>query len=133
MSNKCVREKVLRLNETGKFYDISFGVDYIITYSNGDKTFHHGNSDFNGGCLFCLTYTGFDSKRGEITLSTNYCNRILFVTCHLCKDKTLCTYCLREKQNCIFRTKQKIAFWLCTKTIFPKDIRRLITKLLFKN
>lgn len=128
---KCLREKVLGLNEIGKFNEIIFGVDYILISRSDEVTFHHGNITFKGGCLFCLADT--NKKLNEIILSTNYYNRVSFITCPLCRDKTLCTYCLREKQNCIFRTKQKIAFWLCTKTIFPKDIQRLIIKLLFKN
>ena len=119
---KSVREKVLRLNEITKCASITYGLDYTyLVYIDGYVIqFMHGK----GGCIFCGVGRAFTRM---ITLKVKNCDMIQYYSCNNCKDKTLCAYCLREKQNCNSLTKQKITFWLCTKTIFPKDIRRLIT------
>mgnify|MGYP006318699441 FL=1 len=115
------REKVLRLNEITKFTSITYGLDYIYLYNDYDVIeFMYGY----GGCIFCKSDRTYACI---MTLKVKNCNKIDYYTCNKCKNKKLCTYCLREKENCNLLTKQKIAFWLCTKTIFPKDIRRLIT------
>ena len=120
---KSVREKVLRLNEITKCASITYGLDYTyLVYIDGYVIqFMHGK----GGCIFCGA-SGRAFTR-MITLKVKNCDMIQYYSCNNCKDKILCAYCLREKQNCNSLTKQKITFWLCTKTIFPKDIRRLIT------
>ena len=124
---KSVREKVLRLNEITKFTSITYGREYVNIY---EKDTPIRIVSGTGGCLFCR----FTAIRTQfLTLKVKNCNMIEYFSCYNCKDNPLCAYCLREKHKCNFRTKQKITFWLCTKTIFPKDIQRLITKLLFKN
>jgi len=125
---KSVREKVLRLNEITKCASITYGLDYTyLVYIDGYVIqFMHGK----GGCIFCGV--GRASTR-MITLKVKNCDMIQYYSCNDCRHNTLCAYCLREKQNCNSLTKQKITFWLCTKNIFPKDIRRLITNLFFKN
>ncbi len=133
---KSVRKKVLRLNEIIKTNKIYYSYNYCSCYDvDGRRIYYfeyYGAGDIYR-CLVCHEKNDYPQIYKKLKLTTGNNNYISYQACHLCKDKTLCTYCLREKQNCIFRTKQKIAFWLCTKTIFPKDIRRLITKLLFKN
>ena len=125
---KSVREKVLRLNEITKCASITYGLDYTyLVYIDGYVIqFMHGK----GGCIFCEDGGMYERF---LTLKVKNCNKIQYFTCNKCKNKKLCTSCLREKENCNLQTKQKITFWLCIKNIFPKDIQRLIIKLLFKN
>ena len=125
---KSIREKILRLNEIIKCMRIIYGREYIdLSYNNGFAIYIVKGY---AGCIFC---EGGAVYRRYQMLKVKNCNKIDYFSCNNCKDKTLCTYCLCEKENCIMITKQKITFWLCTKNIFPKDIRRFITKLLFKN
>ena len=123
---KSVREKVLRLNEITKFTSITYGREYVNIYE-GYKPIHIVIG--KGGCIFCESGKTFQYF---LTLKVKNCNMIDYFSCRNCKDnKLLCAYCLREKQNCLLLTKQKITFWLCTKNIFPKDIRKFIIKLFF--
>ena len=122
---KSVREKVLRLNEITKFTSITYGREYVNIYE-GYKPIHIVIG--KGGCLFCESG---DTFYCFLKLKVKNCNTIDYYLCNNCKDETLCAYCLREKHKCNFRTKQKITFWLCTKTIFPKDIQKFIINFFF--
>ncbi len=124
---KSVREKVLRLNEITKCASITYGLDYTyLSYNNGYGIhFMHGK----GGCIFC----GSCSKAFTriMSLKIKNWNNIQYYPCNNCKDKTLCAYCLREKESCNLTTKKKITFYLSSQKTFSKDIRRLITNLFF--
>ena len=127
-----LREKVLRLNEIGKFKLIIYGSGYV-SYKDFNGQYHELIRG-GGGCRFChgVTLNNYNCDAHNVQLKTKNCNVVAYYTCNKCKNKKPCTYCLREKQNCIFLTKQKITFWLCFPKI-PKDIRKLITNLFFKN
>ena len=122
-----LREKVLRLNEIGKFNLIVYGAEYIWYYDININTDRRVLIDEGGGCHFCR---GVYCCGYKVQLKSKNCNNVKYYTCYACKDKTLCAYCLREKENCTELTKKKISFWLYGK-IFPKDIRILITNLFF--
>ena len=124
---KSIREKILRLNEIAKFTSITYGLEYMNIYVEYTPI---ALCIGKGGCIFCEDGGMYERF---LTLKVKNCNKIQYFTCNKCKNKKLCTSCLREKENCNLQTKQKITFWLCMKTIFPKDIQRLIIKLLFKN
>ena len=122
---KSVREKVLRLNEITKFTYIIYGRDCIqLTYKKSIIDIVEGD----GECLFCESVGPYPRF---ITLKVKNRNFVFYYSCYNCKHKTLCTYCLNEKQNCYLIAKTKIAFMLSTKNIFPKDIQRLIANLFF--
>ena len=128
-----IREKVLQLNKILNGDKITYGFDYIdLKLKNNSYLFNYNYERYDIGCLFCGI--SINSRYDfTLTIKTKTCNEIDYWCCFKCKDKTLCAYCLREKENCNSLTKQKITFWLCTKTIFPKDIQRLIIKLFLKN
>jgi len=126
------REKVLRLNEIGKFNKILYGGKYIWYYDidNGDR---HELISGKGGCRFCLC--GGAHFLIIVQLKIKNCNNVCYFICLDCKDKNLfdylCAYCLREEHNCSLLTKQKVTFYLSSQKTFPKDIRKLITNLFF--
>ena len=118
---KSVREKVLRLNEIIKFTSITYGRKYVNIYEEYTQTRIVSGT---GGCLFCESG---DTFYRFLKLKVKNRNTIDYYSCYNCEGKTLCTSCLREKENCLLLTKQKITFWLSSQKTFPKDIRRLIT------
>jgi hypothetical protein len=136
------REKVLRLNELGNYYCISYGNKYIYTIiSNG---YIQGKFVCNiigigvqqDGCLFCKSTTY--NITGNIQLKIKNCNKVCYYLCLTCYSKNckLCTTCLRELKECAAIKKIKTiktTFWLCAthKFIFPKDICRIIINLFF--
>ena len=124
-----LREKVLRLNEIGKFKSIVYGSGYVCYY-DFDKNYHiliNGSS----GCRFCHELGYYNDYTVQLKIKNR--NVIEYFTCKACSYKKLCAYCLHEKENCTLLTKKKITFILSSKKTFPKDIRKLITNLFFKN
>jgi hypothetical protein len=134
-----MREKVLRLNELGKYNCIIYGLDYLAIDVPICRINLVGPVNINfESCIICkkayideymVIYINF------ITSNIKNCknrNKIQYYVCNSCKNKNykLCTTCLRESPNCATLTKQKITFWLCVSTI-PKDIRRIIINLFF--
>ena len=124
---KSIREKVLRLSEITKFTSITYGLDYIYLYIDDNLTHITDGGIGKGGCIFCW---GGGTFPYFLTLKVKNCNKMQYFSCNNCKDKTLCAYCLREKETCSLLTKQKVTFWLCFPKM-PKDIRKLITNLFF--
>lgn len=128
-----VREKVLRLNEIGNF-KIFYGVDYIDVVGDDELVNIHYEKNAKGGCIICqYPKYYYGTRRIQLKSVVGKQNNIYYYVClDRCSNKSLCTNCLREKQNCSLSTKQKITFWLCFPKM-PKDIRKLITNLFFKN
>ncbi len=133
------REMVLRLNEITKFHAISCGnthIDIMSIAMSGREIniflYYKINSGFRFKCVYCNIPTTFADT---LKLKIKNCNKITYSACRSCveyRHKKSCVYCLREKETCNLITKTKITFWLCFPKM-PKDIRKLITNLFFKN
>ena len=125
------REKVLRLNELYKFINfIYYWFGHIRVKEDDICVYIHGDSKyFNGGCLFCRGIVNMYNIK-QITMSIKNHNVIRYYQCNKCKNKPLCTTCLKD--NCNSPTKQKVTFYLSSQKTFPKDIRKFITNLFFK-
>jgi hypothetical protein len=129
------REKVLRLNELGKYDVIYYGYDNIVVFIKSTSIyFYTKDYDRHRKCLLCLTHFLKSEYVANTSIISNIKNRneIRYCICERCDryKRRLCATCLRELTECHTITKQKITFWLCVSTI-PKDIRRLITNLFF--
>jgi hypothetical protein len=126
-----MREKVLRLNELGKYDVITYGLDYIsIKNINRLKFVANTKNNWKGECLICK---GFFPNICFVKSNIGNYNNIEYYLCNNCCNfgNKLCATCLRPPIECYTIKKQKITFWLCaTKFIIPKDIRRIITNLI---
>lgn len=129
-----IREKVLRLNEITNSV-ITYGLDYIDIFCDDTwKIIYLYGKNANGGCIICQNPKCFyGTRRIKFKSVVGKQNDIYYYVClDSCSNASLCTNCLCEKENCKELTKKKITFWLCFPKM-PKDIRKYITNLFFKN
>jgi hypothetical protein len=132
-----IREKVLRLNELGKYECIYYGHDHvqIDTYKIWHINVVPSKSDSWSGCLICGAPPRRRFKCSIKSIFNNY-NVIEYHLCEECHNKNckLCKICLRELKACAAIKKIKTTFLLCatkfTKFRIPKDIRRIIINFL---
>jgi len=84
----------------------------------------HTNNKFTEGlCWICC-------NRYATTKNMNvHSNSIRFDLCSHCRDKNLCTTCLRETSRCsIIHTRKLLCYKFLLSQKFPKDVIRLIVK-----
>ncbi len=93
-------------------------------------------------CITCegeYVHTNYKFTAGLCWICCNRCvttknmymhsNSIRFYLCSNCRDKNLCTTCLRETSRCsIIHTRKLLCYKFLLSKKIPKDVIRLITK-----
>ena len=120
-SNRKATLKLLSLVSDAEIflgnYCVSYNFEgvYDCPKSNGTSFIAH--------CKMCrITYVN------NVEIKINF-NTVGINLCAYCKNKTLCSGCLRESSRCsLIHTRKLLCYKFLLSQKFPKDVIRLITK-----
>ena len=120
---KSNRKATLKLLSLVSGANIIMG-NHVLVY---DGLYVHENKkapQIGGYCCVCKNICCYARTLTHINE-----NKIRYNSCTNCKNKTLCSGCLRESSRCSLIHSRKLLCWqILLSQKFPKDLIKLITK-----